>query len=86
MKKIVISTLFVMQVLFTFAQTTTGITGKVVDSKTQKPLQNVVASIQNTNFTSLKLKVPFASVKAVLIYARCAFTIFSIRGFSAANS
>ena len=53
MKKIVISTLFVMQVFFAFAQTTTGITGKVVDSKTQKPLQNVVASIQNTNFTSL---------------------------------
>ena len=33
MKKLVISTLFVMQVLFVFAQTTTGITGKVVDSK-----------------------------------------------------
>lgn len=53
MKKLVISTLFVMQVFFVFAQTTTGITGKVVDSKTQKPLQNVVASIQNTSLTSL---------------------------------
>lgn len=53
MKKLVISTLFVMQVFFGFAQTTTGITGKVVDSKTQKPLQNVVASIQNTSLTSL---------------------------------
>ena len=42
-----------MQVLFSFAQTTTGITGKVVDSKTQKPLQNVVASIQNTSLTVL---------------------------------
>lgn len=52
MKKLVISTLFVMQVLFGFAQTT-GITGKVVDSKTQKPLRNVVASIQNTNLTIL---------------------------------
>lgn len=52
MKKLVISTLFVMQVLFSFAQTT-GITGKVVDSKTQKPLQNVVASIQNTSLTVL---------------------------------
>jgi len=48
MKKLVISTLFVMQVFFVFAQTNTGVTGKVVDSKTQKPLQNVVASIQNT--------------------------------------
>jgi hypothetical protein len=53
MKKLVISTLFVMQVFFGFAQTTTGITGKVVDSKTQKPLQNVVASIQNTTLTAL---------------------------------
>jgi len=53
MKKLVISTFLVMQVLFSFAQSTTGITGKVVDSKTQKPLQNVVASIQNTSLTSL---------------------------------
>ena len=53
MKKLVISTLFVMPVFFGFAQTTTGITGKVVDSKTQKPLQNVVASIQNTTLTAL---------------------------------
>ncbi len=53
MKKLVFSTLFVMQVLFSFAQATTGITGKVVDSKTQKPLQNVVASIQNTSLTTL---------------------------------
>ncbi|GAA4034558.1 carboxypeptidase-like regulatory domain-containing protein [Flavobacterium cheonhonense] len=42
-----------MQVFFVFAQTTAGITGKVVDSKTQKPLQNVVASIENTSFTAL---------------------------------
>ncbi len=53
MKKLVISTLFVMQVLFSFAQTTTGVTGRVVDSKSQKPLQNVVASIQNSNLTVL---------------------------------
>ena len=53
MKKLVISTLFVMQVFFVFAQVPTGISGKVLDSKTQKPLQNVVASIQNTNLTQL---------------------------------
>ena len=53
MKKLVISTLFVMQVLFSFAQTATGISGIVVDSKTQRPLQNVVASIQNTVLTTL---------------------------------
>ena len=53
MKRLVISTLFVLQAFFGLAQTTTGITGKVVDAKTQKPLQNVVASIQNTNFTQI---------------------------------
>ena len=53
MKKLVISTLFVMQVFFVFAQNNTGFTGKVLDSKTQKPLQNVVASIQNTSLTAL---------------------------------
>lgn len=52
MKKLVISTLFVMQVFFVFAQTT-GVTGKVVDSKTQKGLQNVVVEILNSNFTTL---------------------------------
>lgn len=52
MKKLVISALFVLQVVFAFGQST-GFTGKVIDSKTQKPLQSVVASIQNTSFTSL---------------------------------
>lgn len=51
MRKIILSTLFVMQVLFAFAQTPTGVAGKTVDSKTQKPLANVVVSIQNTNLT-----------------------------------
>jgi len=50
MKKLVISTLFVMQMLFVFGQTTTGITGKIIDSKTQKPLQNVVTSIRSYQF------------------------------------
>ena len=45
---------FVLQVVFAWSQDrTTGITGKVVDSKTQKPLGNVVASLQNTTFTAL---------------------------------
>lgn len=42
-----------MEVFIGFAQTQTGLTGKVVDSKTQKPLQNVVASIQNSNLTAV---------------------------------
>jgi hypothetical protein len=53
MKKLVISTLFVMQVVFVFAQSATGVTGKVVDSKTQKALQNVVVAILNSNLTVL---------------------------------
>lgn len=53
MKKLVLSILFVMQALLVFAQTGTGFSGKVIDSKTQKPLQNVVASIQNTNLTEV---------------------------------
>ncbi|MDI1254647.1 MAG: carboxypeptidase-like regulatory domain-containing protein [Flavobacterium sp.] len=53
MKKLVISILFVMQVFFVFAQKNPTITGKVVDSKTQKPLQSVVATIQNTTLTVL---------------------------------
>ena len=53
MKKLVISTLFVMQVFFVFAQSPTGISGKVLDAKSQIPLQNVVATIQNTNLTQL---------------------------------
>ncbi len=53
MKKLVFSILFAMQIVVSFAQTGTGVTGKVVDSKTQKPLQNVVASIQNANLTQV---------------------------------
>lgn len=51
MKKIVISTLFVMQVFFSYAQSLGGITGVILDSKTQKPLQNVVVIVQNTTLT-----------------------------------
>ncbi|HEX9980637.1 MAG TPA: carboxypeptidase-like regulatory domain-containing protein [Flavobacterium sp.] len=53
MRKIFISIFFVMQAVFVFGQAPTGITGKVVDSKTQKPMQGVVATIQNTNLTQL---------------------------------
>jgi hypothetical protein len=53
MKKIIFSTLFVLQVLFVFGQSNAGITGNVVDSKTQKPMQSVIVSIQNTNLMQL---------------------------------
>lgn len=45
---------FVLQVVFAWAQErTSSVTGKVVDSKTQKPLESVVATIQNTTLTAL---------------------------------
>ncbi|QBN19401.1 carboxypeptidase-like regulatory domain-containing protein [Flavobacterium nackdongense] len=53
MKKIIFSTLFVLQIVFAIAQTTSGVTGKVVDSKTQKPMQSVIVSVQNTNLMQL---------------------------------
>lgn len=53
MKKLVLSTLFVLQAFLAFAQQPTGISGVVLDAKTQKPLQKVIASIQNTNLTQL---------------------------------
>jgi hypothetical protein len=53
MKNFIFSTLFVLQTMFVFGQTNTGVTGKVIDFKTQKPLQSVIISIQNTNLTQL---------------------------------
>ena len=53
MKKLVLSTLLVLQAVFVFAQQNPALKGKVIDSKSQKPLQNVVATIQSTNQSSL---------------------------------
>jgi CarboxypepD_reg-like domain len=48
MKKLVLTTLLLLQSVVVFAQTS-GVRGKVIDSKTQKPLSNVITSIANTN-------------------------------------
>jgi hypothetical protein len=53
MKKIVLNVFFIFQVVFVFAQAKSGITGKIIDSRLQNPLQNAVVSIQNTNMTEL---------------------------------
>jgi hypothetical protein len=53
MKKIIFSILFVLQVLVVTGQSNAGITAKVIDAKTQKPMQSVMASIQNTNLVQL---------------------------------
>ena len=53
MKKKLFSVLFVLFSVLSFAQLETGLTGKIVDAKNQKPLQNVVVTIQNTNLTEV---------------------------------
>ena len=51
MKKLVLFSLFFVQILTSFGQTGTGFSAKVVDSKTQKALQGAIVTIQNTNLT-----------------------------------
>ena len=53
MKKLVLSTLLVLQAVLVFAQQNPALKGKVIDAKSQKPLQNVVATIQSTNQSAL---------------------------------
>ncbi len=53
MKKLVFSLLVVMQVLVAWSQQATSIKGTVVDSKSEKPLQNVTATLEGTNQTVL---------------------------------
>ena len=53
MKKLVLSTLLVLQAVFVFAQQSPALKGKVIDAKSQKPLRNVVAVIQSTNKSAL---------------------------------
>lgn len=53
MKKLVFSTLLILQVFFGLAQNDGSIKGIVVDSKTSKPLQNVIVTIQNTTLMKL---------------------------------
>ena len=53
MKNFIFGILSLLHIVFSFGQTHSGITGKVIDSKTQKPLESVIVSIQNTNTTQL---------------------------------
>lgn len=53
MKKLVIITFFVMHAFLAFAQNSTSVSGKVLDSKTNKPIQNAVVSVLNTNLSTL---------------------------------
>ncbi|NRT14395.1 hypothetical protein HNP99_000735 [Flavobacterium sp. 28A] len=49
MKENLIRLFFIFQMGFLWAQNPTGVSGKVLDAKTQQPLQYVVVTIQNTN-------------------------------------
>ncbi len=53
MKKLVLSLLFVMQVVCAWAQQAASVQGKVVEAKTQKPIKNVVATIEATGQTAV---------------------------------
>ena len=53
MKKITLIVFFFVSIPFAFAQQETGISGKVIDSKTQQPVASVVVTIQNTNLMQL---------------------------------
>ena len=53
MRKFLLGVLFLWKITFVFAQKPTGVTGKIIDSKTQKPLENVVVSIENTQMMQL---------------------------------
>ena len=53
MKKLVLILLLTVQTLFVYSQASGGLSGKIVDSKSQKPLSNVVVSVQNLNLTEV---------------------------------
>lgn len=53
MRKFLLGMLFLWKITFAFAQKPTGIKGRIIDSKTQKPLENVVISIENTQLMQI---------------------------------
>jgi hypothetical protein len=52
MKKL-FSYLLTMSAVFAWSQENSGITGKVVDNKTQQPLESIVVTVLNTSLTSV---------------------------------
>ncbi len=45
--------MLVMSAFFAWSQANSGISGKVVDNKTQQPLQSIIVSVQNTSLMSV---------------------------------
>jgi hypothetical protein len=53
MKKIICHVVFLLFAFWGFGQQSSGITGKIVDLKTQLSIQNAIVSVQNTNLIAL---------------------------------
>ena len=53
MKKLIVVVVLLIQTVFVFGQSITRVSGKVIDSKTQEPIQSVIVSIRNTNLLQL---------------------------------
>lgn len=53
MKKWIFTSFLIFQIILAFGQNSSGLYGIIFDSKTQKPVQSVVVSIQNTLLTEL---------------------------------
>ena len=53
MKKLIVVVVLLIQNVFVFGQSITRVSGKVIDSKTQEPIQSVIVSIRNTNLLQL---------------------------------
>ncbi|UQD55526.1 carboxypeptidase-like regulatory domain-containing protein [Flavobacterium sp. K5-23] len=65
MKNIGLILFLLLPIGFLSAQNTTGITGKVIEAKTQNPLTNVVVSIQNTSLMQLTSKEGVFSIENI---------------------
>ncbi|REG99048.1 carboxypeptidase-like regulatory domain-containing protein [Flavobacterium aquicola] len=53
MREFLFGIIFLLKITFVFAQKPTGVKGKIIDSKTQKPLENVIVTIENTQLMQL---------------------------------
>jgi hypothetical protein len=53
MRKFLLGMFFLLKIAFVYSQNPTGIKGKIIDAKTQKPLENVVVTIENTQLMQL---------------------------------
>ena len=53
MRKFLLGLLFLFKMVSVFSQKPTGIKGKIIDAKTQKTLENVVVTLENTQLMQL---------------------------------